>query len=77
MEYGNGASGETRARLTNVIEDNQPPIAGQQNENGRDDVPLNQLGSTGWTARSRPAGTSAANRTPHVVIPATIFWITN
>jgi hypothetical protein len=63
--------------LANVLENNQTAIAGHQNENGRDDVPLNELGSTGRTARSHPASLSATNRTSHVVISATIFWITS
>jgi hypothetical protein len=76
MEFGNGELGEQR-RLANILEDNQPAIAGHQNENDRNDVPLNELGFTGRTARSRPTGMSAANRTSHVAIPATIFWITS
>ena len=63
MGFGNGASGE--GCLTHVLENNQPAIAGHQNENSGDDVPLNELGPTGGTARTHPAGVSAANRTSH------------
>jgi len=72
-----GRKVRVRDRLTNVFEDNQPSIASHQDENHRNDVPLNELGFAGRTARSRPTGTSAANSTFHVVILATSFRITN
>lgn len=68
-----GRQVKLRDPLANVFQNYQAAIASHYYENACDDVPLNQLGSTGGTTRSHPASLSFANRTIHFITPAPRF----